>query len=308
MQACDRVLVIANPTSGGGLAGRWLERVVAALGAAGLRADAVVTEGPGDAEAAARECGGGRPLLVAFGGDGTLNEVLNGADLTRSTLALVPAGTGNVLAKELGMSARPLRAVQQIVRGRMVAMDVGTCNGRRFACVFGAGLDAWVVGAVHRMRGRRLSKLHYLPLVGWAVMRRPDWGIEVEMDGVRLAAGLGLAVIGNTHSYGGPIELTPAADPHDGLLDIMCTRLDGVPDTLWLSACALLRSTDLSRVARYARGRAFTVRARAPDVPYQIDGEAAGDLPATVGLLPAAARMLVPATYRAPSHREETGR
>jgi YegS/Rv2252/BmrU family lipid kinase len=244
------------------------------------------------------------PLLASFGGDGTFNELLNGADLARSTLALIPGGTGNVLAKELGLSRHPVRAAEQVATGRPVAMDVGVCNGRRFISMFGAGLDAWVVDMVNRRRGRRMSHWHYVPHVARGMLSREGWRIEVTVDGREFASGVGQVVIGNTHSYGGPIEMTPAASAHDGLLDVMCARLDGLAEAVGVAVCALLRALHLSSGVQYSRGCSFGVRAPSAPVPYQVDGEAAGFLPAAIEVLPGAARILAPAAYRTGAARE----
>ncbi|MHC4787663.1 MAG: diacylglycerol/lipid kinase family protein, partial [Planctomycetota bacterium] len=297
MEHFDRVLVIANPTSGGGIAARRVDDVTAALRAEGLSVDAFLTRGPGDAKDAAADASGEGTLLVAFGGDGTVNEVLNGADLARCVLAVIPAGTGNVLAKELGVSGRPLEAVWQLARGRCVDLDVGLCNGRRFICMFGAGVDAWVVRVVHERRGRGLSQWHYVPHVAWGLLQPSPWRIRAEVDGRPFARGLDQLTVGNTHSYGGPLELTPAADPADGLLDVMGARKSTAPDIVALTLCGLLRTLHRSRRATYGRGRRVAVTASGRDVPYQLDGEAAGCLPAELSIEPRAARLLAPAGF-----------
>ena len=98
-----KVVLTGNPNSGWGKAGRWFDRVAKALRDAGCDVEADISQRPADV-VASQACDAGDLLIVGFGGDGTFNEILNAADLDRTTLALVPAGTGNVLAKEVGMS------------------------------------------------------------------------------------------------------------------------------------------------------------------------------------------------------------
>jgi len=295
--AFTKVLLVANPISGLRRAGRWREKVEAAFRRAGHPVETLLTRGPGHAAEAAADCPPGC-LIVAFGGDGTFNEVLNGARLDSSTLAVIPAGTGNVFAKELGSARQPLKAARQLLQGHVVRLDVGLCNGRRFMSVFGAGIDAWVVERVHERRGGSLTQWHYLPHIARIALKSDPWRIRVEVDGQQLTSGAEQVCAGNTRSYGGPIAMTPAASPADGLLDVMCFARRGPADGAVLGACALLRALHLSTGARYARGRTVTVSAPGQRVPYELDGDSAGSLPARVSVLPGAARVLVPRAFR----------
>ena len=105
----------------------------------------ILTGKAGDGREAAAEFHPRNGLVVVFGGDGTAHEVLGGLNLECCALGVVPAGTGNVLAKELRMARRPDGAAAQLLSARTARLDVGLCNGRRFICVFGAGLDAQAV-------------------------------------------------------------------------------------------------------------------------------------------------------------------
>jgi YegS/Rv2252/BmrU family lipid kinase len=294
----DKALLVANPISGSCTAARWLPRVTAEFEAAGCHLETLMTRRAGDAKEAAAAAGP-NSLVVAFGGDGTYNEVLNGADLEGVTLAVIPAGAGNVFAKELGMSWHPLQAARQLLRGHVVRLDVGALNGRRFASVFGAGIDAWVVKAVHERRGRGMTQWHYAPHVVWGLVQPLSWEMEVEVDGRPFADDLDQVAVGNTHSYGGPMEMTPAATPADGRFDIMCARRRDLPDVVSLMLCGFLRRLHRSRRVRYGRGMRVHVTSRRPGVPCEVDGEPAGTLPAEITMLPGAAKVLAPAGFRA---------
>ncbi len=297
MRGFDKVLLVANPASGLGKARRWLERVARAIRPIGRELEVVVTGDAGDARAAAARLQTRRSLAVAFGGDGTVHELLNGADLTRCALSVIPAGTGNVLAKELGMAGNPLRAVRQLLEGRLVQFDLGVCNGQRFIAVFGAGVDARAVELVHRNRGRTLTQLHYIPHVIRSVLSSGHLRIDVEADGEVLAQDACQVCAGNTYSYGGPIQMTPAAAPNDGLLDVMAFRLGTVDDFVQLGLSTVLRTLHLSGRAAYRRARCVVVRSAGGRVPYELDGEAAGELPATIELQPEAASLLAPRCF-----------
>ncbi|MFO8007370.1 MAG: diacylglycerol kinase family lipid kinase [Candidatus Brocadiia bacterium] len=297
MRQFDRLLIVANPTSGRGLAGRRAERVAETLRHVAREMKVVVTRGAGHARESVASLDAGRNLAVAFGGDGTFNELLNGAELDHCTLAVIPAGTGNVLAKELGMSRRPAVAARQLLRARPLTLDMGLCNGRRFICMFGAGLDAQIVRLIHEARGNTLTQLNYVPYVIRSVLDMPEFRIATDLDGRPFASGAVQVSVGNTHSYGGPMEMTPAASPHDGLLDAMSLRLRSLLDVPRLTACGLLRALHLCRHARYGRGRELVVRSEAGEVPYELDGEAAGMLPARISMRPAAVRVLAAPGY-----------
>ena len=118
-------------------------------------------------------------------------------------------------------------------------------------------------------------------------------------DGERIAEGMDQVVLGNAHSYGGPIELTPAASPQDGVLDVMCLAQPEPLQMAEMVSYGFLRATPRCPHVLYCRARQAVLSSARAEVPYQLDGEAAGFLPVEVELLRAAVRMLVPAGYRA---------
>jgi diacylglycerol kinase (ATP) len=122
--------------------------------------------------------------------------------------------------------------------------------------------------------------------------------VAVEVDGRPFARGLDQAAVGNTHSYGGPMEMTPAAAPDDGLLDVMCVGRESLADLLSLAACGFLRALHWSPRAHYARGTRVVVTSPRRDVPYELDGDEAGVLPAEIAVQAGAARVLAPAGFR----------
>ena len=279
------VLLVANPISGGGRAGVYLDVAADRLRRRGSNVHVVRTTGRGDALEAARGFRGG--LLLAVGGDGTINELLNGMRLEDCALAVVPAGTGNVFAKELGLLALdPLKALRRIESGRLVRLDLGLCNGRRFACMFGAGFDAHVVDLIHRRRGRRLTQFHYAAPAVRAILKLEQWDIRVTVDGAPFARAADQVCAGNTRSYGGPLSLTSAASPTDGLLDVMATRFGFLLDAVSPCLATLLHSTHGCPAVRYGRGVRVEVTSSRRDAPWQVDGDFAGYLPATIELEP----------------------
>ncbi len=275
-----KALVVANPVSGHGKAKRYLPAVADMLEGAGWSVEALRTERAGDARRAAAGFDGG--LIVSFGGDGTFNEILNGADLERSVLAVLPAGTGNVLAKELRMPLNPLRAARAIINGKVLRYDVGNACGRRFAFACGAGLDAHIVRLLHSGRTGNITQLHYLPHLLKNALSPPQWRIGVEIDGAVHDENANVVCIGNTKSYGGPVELTPRADPGDRLFEVTTARVESPLDLPVLALAALSGGMAACNYARCAPGCRIKLSSSRKDTPYHIDGDFAGTLPLTV--------------------------
>lgn len=296
VRTVERILLVANPISGRGKVERHLDKVAELLKRVGVHVDVFTTEKKGDARRAASECCGG--AILCFGGDGTFNEVLNGTDLDASALGIIPAGTGNVLAKELGIPRSPALAVQTLLNGKIVSYDLGYAGDRRFISVFGAGLDAHIVDLVHRKRGGKLTLFHYIPFLFRQAFQLPQWDISVRVDGQALTQRGNVVCIGNGRSYGGPIQLTPAACPQDGEFDAMVTQIGG-PAEIWNPAlAALLRCLHACRSARYTRGKRFSVQSPCDDVPWQVDGDLGGTLPIEVWCEPGRVRMIAPRDYQ----------
>lgn len=291
-----RVLLVANPVSGRGAVERHLGAVKDRVNAWSGTLQVVETDQPGDARRAAKQFGGG--LILSFGGDGTFNEVLNGCDLNRCVLGVIPAGTGNVLANELGMPLDPERAVDALALGRVYPMDCGICNDQRFACVCGAGMDAAIVRTVHERREDHLTQLHYIPILLRESLTPTQWGIQVEVDGECLCHNANIVCVGNTRSYGGPIQVTSAASPVDGRLDVVATCVGSVVGMLQPSIAALLRGFHTTGSAVYGRGKTVKLTSSRDDVPWEIDGDFGGTLPGVVRVLPGTMRILAPRRLR----------
>lgn len=290
------LLVIANPISGHGAVGRHLSNVEGRLRDLGLKPRVFRTQGPGDARREASKFEEG--VILSFGGDGTFNEVLNGADLDRCILGVIPAGTGNVLAKELGIPGNHRRAVETLASSRIAPYDLGVCNGQRFACVCGAGMDAQIVHMVHEKRERHLTQLHYVPVLVWCSMEPTPWDVRVEVDGECVADGANIVCVGNSRSYGGPIEIASAASPMDGKLDVMAARVGGPCGMCAPGVAAMLRGMHASQAVRYARGESVRLTSPHEKTPWEIDGDFGGYLPVNIDVDPQRIRMLVPQSFR----------
>jgi diacylglycerol kinase (ATP) len=293
-----RLLLVVNPVSGRGRSLRSALRFVAEVRKAGGAVEEFRTAASGDGArraAGAREAG--FDAVVACGGDGTVNEVLNGLEGTGLPVGILPAGTANVLARDLRIPFDPAGAARVAVDGRVRALDVGearsSAGSRRFLACAGAGLDGAVVAAVAGARKARLGFRGWIRPLWREIRAHPFHPLRVTVDGLP-AGPATLAIVCNTANYGGLFTLLPGADPGDGALDVLCLdarRRRSFFRYLWGAwRGTLARQADASA----ARGGTVRVEADVP-VPVQVDGDPFGTTPLEVSLRAGVARILVPA-------------
>lgn len=286
-----RFCLIANPVSGTHDRQRLVDAVAGGLRTRGHAVDVCLTTGPGDATtfAAASDA----DTVVAIGGDGTVTEVAQGLRGLDVALGVVPAGTANVLARELGLPWEADAAVAALHAGRERRLDGGVCNDRRFLLMIGVGLDAAVAHAHTRAVSGHNSYWRYVQPVWQTVRDMPLRPLRVEVDGVRLPEGVTSVVVGNVRGFGGVFEATSAAVPDDGVLEVI--GLTGVSRLRWTGylAAALLRRLHEMPGAHTARGTRVRIEADAPE-PMQRDGDPFGFTPADIAIEPGAVRVVVP--------------
>lgn len=245
----------------------------------------------------------GFEVIAAAGGDGTLNEVLNGiADvpegLDRVRLGVLPLGTINVFARELGIPQRFDLAWQTLRSGRETKIDLpvveygadGVSARRCFAQLAGAGLDARAIELVHWPLKKKIGPLAYV-VAGIHAMLHEPFKIEVT-DGRRKVCG-GLVLIGNGRLYGGDFKIFPEADLRDGLLEV-CV----FPRVNWLTLARcgpalLLRRRLPPRATRNFQAAELKLACTVP-APLEVDGELIGRLPASFSLIRSGLRVIVP--------------
>ena len=257
-----RICVIFNPAARGNKA-RHFRRQLDAIGSqCALKA----TAAPGDARRLAAEAvGEGYDMIVAAGGDGTVNEVLNGIGdapdgFARARLGVLPLGTVNVFARELKIPLRLERAWEVLRRGNETKMDLPrvefSANGRNerryFVQLAGAGFDARAIELVDWQHKKKVGPLAYI-VAGLKALRETKPKITAEADGEQFTGEL--VLIGNGKFYGGPFEIFPQADLRDGLLDDLRFAARGFSDAVSLRA-GLSRATKIAGENRapFSRG------------------------------------------------------
>jgi diacylglycerol kinase (ATP) len=292
-RAADAV-IIGNPNSGSAGDEGYLERFAETLRAGGLEVEVLNTERPD--HATELSAAAGDRIVVAAGGDGTVNEVVNGLS-EGATLGILPLGTANVLARELGLPLKPEDACERILTGTPIRMDVGVATDeegieRRFALMAGIGFDADVVREVTPRLKRYLRSLAF-PLVALKVYfrgDRPDLQI-VDGDVTHVAQ---FAVVANGQYYGGEFEVAEDASLTSGALEVVLVEKVGLlmrPDIL----ARILAKSPLDRAMKSFSSQSVVAKspaARGARVPVQIDGEVWGHLPMSFRIEPAAIKVI----------------
>jgi YegS/Rv2252/BmrU family lipid kinase len=244
---------------------------------------------PGDTETLTAELAAEVDVLVVFGGDGTVHEVANGLPLAGDDplVALLPGGTGNDLARAIGIPPDPVAAAAELAGARPRALDLLECGTRRAANGVNAGFAAAATDTLSRPLKKTLGPAAYVVGGIRAGVRPPTWPTRVEVDG-RVVSGDALAVVvGNGGSFGGGRWLIPDADVGDGLLDVLFVPAGASKAKL---ARHLAKDRRLPGDLPRLRGPSATL---VTDMPCRLDGEPA-PTPGSVTVIPAAWRLLAP--------------
>ena len=288
-----KALIVFNPTAGRGRL-RRLETVIDGLGLLGCRYDLFRTSLPGDAETAARTAvDQGFDLLVAAGGDGTVNEVANGLAAADSPLpvAFLPLGTANVLAAEIGLAATPRSFLAMIGGGRQRRVRLGQVDGRHFLLMASAGLDATVVRHVDLVLKRQTGQLAYAVEAVRQTLAYDFPLFGVTLDGTDYDARM--VVVCKARCYGGPFQVAPRADLADPQFQVVLLSEGGVRSLVRYGFGLVTGRLPLMAGVRILP--ASTVRIEGPfGAPVQADGDLVGTLPIEVRMASQSITLVTP--------------
>jgi YegS/Rv2252/BmrU family lipid kinase len=284
-------VIIGNPNSGRAGDEGYLKRFAKVLRSGGLSVEVLNTEHPNHATELATLAGD--RLVIAAGGDGTVNEVLNGLS-PGATLGILPLGTANVLARELGLPLDAEAACRRILDGEVSRVDYGVATDehgteRRFACMAGIGFDAKVVSTVTPRLKRFLRGLAFA-ITAFRVLfgnRFPNLEIA-DGDEVHVAR---FAIVANGHYYGGDYRVTGPGLLTSGEFETILVERVSVllrPDVFaWIMA-----RRPLNRAMKSFASTEVSARAPGAEVPVQLDGELWGELPMSFRIEPAALNVI----------------
>ncbi len=298
-------LLIYNPSAGPHAElQRDLEQVVKYLGERGWHVTLRTTRKPGDATELARAAVAARCRVVfTAGGDGTIHEVVNGLVGSNTALGVLPVGTGNVWAKEIGLPTltllaqrdRLLAAARMLVDGQMRQVDVGRAGEHYFLVGAGVGFDSTVTAQIEpRTRAtKQLGGLAYLSVGLW--IARDFGGVRstIVIDDHTIRTKIILIVVTNIQLYSGMFKMTPEARLDDGLLDIRIFKGLGPVWVLRHMAGVFTNRHLHDPTVLHFQGRQVAIHTAEP-FPLQLDGEHMGMTPTVIEVVPKALRVLVP--------------
>lgn len=287
-----RVLLIANPISGGGRGAVRARACAEALAKLGVHGEVYLTTAAGDgAERAKRAGAESWDALVACGGDGTVNEVLGGMpDLTRP-LAMLPVGTANVLAIELGLPRDPTAVAAMLAQGRTRQLAVGTANGRRFLLFCGIGLDGAVVNRLAEVRTGTLGKRKWIGPIVHITRHWPRYSLRATFADGTVRDDLSTVLVTRVRDYGGVVKLPGGIEIDDPRLFAVCFRARSRTAWIWLGLRGLFHAMREGRDLEVVPTTGLTVTGTAP---YQVDGDEGGMAPVTLGLASECVPFVVP--------------
>jgi diacylglycerol kinase (ATP) len=304
--------LIYNPWAGFGDWSRLVSLVVDFWQNNGWQVHVEATNHPGHAtELAQVAARAGHPLVLAAGGDGTLNEVANGLAGSETILAPLPFGTANSLAKELGEPRPNLinpqwlpRALDLLIGGRVQRVDLGQCdNGRHWLLWAGAGADSYVVQQMEP-RSRLFKRLGPAAYAAKGLLHLPGFSgtharvtVDAQMEGEQTIEDEFLLIcICNCQWWaGGELHLNSGAVLDDGFFELWLFRGHDWPQLLpYALAISQQRHLELPGVTRFV-ARSVQVESQTP-IPFHLDGEPCGETPFTCTIQPSTLRLLVPAS------------
>ena len=295
-----RICVIFNPAARGNKARRFRHFLNELSQQCSLKA----TTGPGDARRFAHAAASiGFDIIAAAGGDGTVNEVLNGIGdeengFAKTRLGVLPLGTVNVFARELKIPPRLEHAWKVLKRARETRIDLaradfldeGKAQSRYFMQLAGAGLDARAIELVSWKLKKNAGPLAYV-VAGLQALAEKQPRLTVRADGIKVEGEL--ALLGNGKFYGGPFEVFPGADLGNGLLDACVFPRVNVPAFLGHAPGFLLRRRFAEEKVRRLRAMKIELSSETP-AAFELDGEWVGNLPATFSVEPQKLRVVIP--------------
>jgi diacylglycerol kinase (ATP) len=293
MTAGRELALLTNPTAGKGKGARTAAMALPRLLEAGYDVRSLAGRSPEDAMELARQCvADGIEALVVCGGDGMVHLGVQAVAGTDTPLGIIPAGTGNDVARYLGLPrSDPALAADVVARGKERVIDLARVGSVHFVTVLAAGFDAIVNERANAMTWPKGQMRYNLATLAELRVLAPIPYV-LELDGVEERLEATLVAVGNGPSFGGGLRITEGAELDDGMLDVVVIRP--------LSKLGLLRTYPKLfkgthvHAPQYQHHRVRRVTVAAPGIVAYADGERIGALPLTIEVVPGALRVLVP--------------
>jgi len=233
-------------------------------------------------------------LVVVIGGDGTVREVAHGLEGSDKPMLIIPCGTENLLANELGFDEKLQTIIKAFEAGFTRPLDMGSANGKCFTSIAGFGFDGEVVRRVSQNRTGHIDYFDYF----WPIWRT-FWEYEfdemkVEIDGEEVFAGQCLVFVGNISRYALGLNILHRADFSDGLLDVCIYKCASQKHLVKHALATIIKQHTRGGDVIYRQGRSITVSSQSGQIATQIDGDPGPALPVEIKVIPQAVNCIVP--------------
>lgn len=287
------VHLIVNPHSGHGGKKLLLAELRAQLRRGGFELTEYTTRAPNDATAYARSIADRAQVVMVWGGDGTVNEVVNALAGTDVLLLPCPAGTENLLAHEMHVPSSPRGILQVLQEGQVVECDVGQVNGENFMLIIGVGFDGEVVRRLAARRTGHISHLSYFWPI-WRTFWEHDFPrLRIVVEGQEIFHDYGLAFVGNISRYSVGLRICRDAHYDDGLLDLVVFGCQEQTGLMLHAAWTLLRVHPLKGNVLCRQLKSVRIETE-PPAPCQVDGDVGPAGPLDIAVAPGRVKVLVP--------------
>lgn len=296
MSLRKKALIILNPVAGKAVAGDFFAIVQRVLDESRIAYELFKTSGVGDAWRKAADSAEDYDVVVGVGGDGTINEIINGLAESKSKvpLAIIPAGTANVMARELGLPKGYRELAGLIINSDVKALDLGEVNGRKFAMCVGVGLDGEIVANISKNRGKKgISFFTYILPTLQAAWRYKYCPLDIKIDGKEIESRGSFLIVANMRNYGGPFSFFSHASAEDGVLNVCILEPRNIFDFVKITVAAMFGKVEKLALANFYTACEVAISAKT-QVAVQADGDAAGYLPLRCKVLPGAVNFCVP--------------
>jgi len=253
-----------------------------------------ITTAPGEATQFAKDAVKEKyELVIAAGGDGTINEVVNGIINTKTVLGILPLGTINILAMELGIPLNLSKSLNLILTGKTKTIDIGKVNDRYFVLMAGFGMDSYAIYRANLKLKKYIGAFAYVISGIYSVFKYRPYKINVNIDDHRIDDTGYFVIVENFPSYGGKFKIAPYADVNDGLLDVCVFKKTGLLPTFRYFLGITLKKHIHYPDVRYYQCKKVELSSE-HNVLVHTDGDLIGSLPAKIVALPKKLKVLVP--------------
>jgi len=233
-------------------------------------------------------------MAVVVGGDGTVREVAHGLEGSDKPLLIVPHGTENLLANELGFDERLKTIIKTFDAGYIRPLDLGNANGKCFTSIAGFGFDGEVVKRVSRQRAGHIDYIDYFSPIWRTFWNYKFSPMKVEVDGEEIFDGHGLVFVGNISRYAVGLQILHYADFGDGLLDVCVYKCASQLHLAKHSLMTILKQHADSRDVIYRQSKNISVSSETDCIATEIDGDPGPALPVQIEVIPQAVNVMVP--------------